>query len=261
MFDLFKKKNAATAEPDVKNIREKLLQFIKSRLSKAEGGEGQAIKNLQLFIACNESEKHLYEAAVYAEQEGRFKDDVQKIADDFAIGLPPHWDLKILFTDDLPAEAIKASQLPVAFFIQTKEATIQKQATAYIHVLSGEAEKESYTITSASGKVTIGREKKVQTRDSFFRINTIAFPAESTNESNKFVSRQHAHIEWDNASGSFLLFADEGGVPPRNKIKVRPQNGGDAVKLQSTKTGYSLQAGDQILLGETALLEFRNSPD
>jgi hypothetical protein len=127
-------------------------------------------------------------------------------------------------------------------------------------VLHGDAEKETYTITSGSGTINIGRDKKVQTRDNFYRINTIAFPAESTHESNKYISRQHAHIEWDSATGAFLLFADEGGVPPRNKIKVRSQSN-DPVKLQSTKTGYSLQHGDQIILGETALLEFRHSPD
>lgn len=260
MFDLFKKKSTPS-EPDVKSIRDGLLQFIKTQLAKVEGGEGRAIKNLQLFIACNESERHLYEAAVYMDQQGRFKEDVQRIADDFAISLPPSWDLKIMFTHELPAEAINAPQVDAALFIQTKEKAIQKTATAYIKVLSGEAEKEIYTITSESGKATIGREKKVQTRDSFFRINTIAFPADSANESNKYISRQHAHIEWDTATGSFLLFADEGGVPPRNKVKVRPQQGSDAVKLQSTKTGYSLQEGDQIMLGETALLEFRYSPD
>jgi pSer/pThr/pTyr-binding forkhead associated (FHA) protein len=259
MFDLFKKKSSS--EPDVKSIRDGLLQFIRVQLSKVQGGEGSAIKSLHLFLACNESETHLYDAAIYRDQEGRFKEDIQKIADDFAIELPPHWNLELSFTQNLPAEALKAPALPAALFIQTKETVIQKTATAYIKVLSGEAEKDVYTITSASGPINMGREKKVQTRDNFFRINTIAFPADSVQESNKYISRQHAHIEWDNATGSFLLFADEGGVPPRNKVKVRPQQGGDAVKLQSIKTGYSLQDGDQILLGETALLEFRFSPD
>jgi hypothetical protein len=226
-----------------------------------EGGEGNAIKKLHLFLACSADEKHLYEAAVYSGEEGRFKEDVQKIADDYAIELPPHWDFEIVFQNELPAQAIKAPNLPAALFLQTKEKALSKTATAYIKVLHGEAEQEEYTITSASGKVTIGREKKVQTRDNFYRINTIAFPAESTHESNKFISRQHAHIEWDNTTGAFLLFADEGGVPPRNKIKVRSQHNGDPVKLQSTQLGYSLKDGDQIILGETALVEFRYSPD
>lgn len=260
MFDLFKNK-PEPATQDVKSIRESLLQFIKTALQKLEGGEGNRIKGLQVFIAGKEDEKHLYEAAVYTEQEGRFKEEIQKIADDFAIGLSPHWDLHVLFTNEIPAEAMKAPHLDAALFIQTKEKALKKTATAYIKVLHGEAEKETYTITSESGKINIGRDKKVQTRDNFFRINAIAFPADSANESNKYISRQHAHIEWDNASGSFLLFADEGGVPPRNKIKVRSLQASEPVKLQSARLGYGLQEGDQIILGETALLEFRYSPD
>jgi hypothetical protein len=260
MFDLFKKQ-AAPAQPDVKGIRDGLLQFIKSTLAKWEGGEGGALKKLHLFLAPSNEEKPLYEAAVYTGEESRFKEAVQKIADDYALDLPPRWALETTFTNELPAEATKAPQLPAALFIQTKEKALPKTATAYIKVLQGEAEQELYTITSESGKITIGRGKKVQTHNAFFRINTIAFPEESAAESNKYISRQHAHIEWDNAGGTFLLFADEGGVPPRNKIKVRSVAGGDGIKLQSTKTGYSLQEGDQIVLGETALLEFRYSPD
>jgi hypothetical protein len=126
-------------------------------------------------------------------------------------------------------------------------------------VLNGEAEKEEYKITSESGKINIGREKKVQTADGFFRINTIAFPATSENSANQYVSRQHAHIAFDSDSGLFLLYADEGGLPPRNKIKVR-SNEGTPVKLQTAGIGHQLLEGDQIILGETALLEFSYLP-
>jgi len=259
MFDLFKKK-PEQATKDVKSIRDQLLQFIKTRLAQLEGGEGTRIKGLQLFLTPQEAERHLYEAAVYMEQDGRMKEEVQRIADDFAIALPPHWDCEISFGNNLPEGAVKAPQLDAALFIRTKEAVLKKTVAASIKVLAGEAEKEEYPITSESGPVNIGRDKKVQTRDNFYRINAIAFAAESADESNKYISRQHAHIEWEAASGSFLLFADEGGVPPRNKIKIRPALGGDPVKLQSTKLGYALQDGDQIILGEKALLEFCYSP-
>jgi hypothetical protein len=53
----------------------------------------------------------------------------------------------------------------------------------------------------------------------------------------------------------FVLYPDEGGVPPMNKIKVRTV-AGTPVKLQTTEVGHHLQEGDQIILGESALLEF-----
>jgi hypothetical protein len=78
----------------------------------------------------------------------------------------------------------------------------------------------------------------------FFRKNFIAF--KDSDEKNRAVSRQHAHIEWDPDSGAFFLFADDGGVPPGNKIKVRT-TGGAPVKLMTTKLGHRLQEGDQVI--------------
>jgi hypothetical protein len=132
-------------------------------------------------------------------------------------------------------------------------------ATAYLKVRAGQAEKTEYTITSTSGRICIGREKKVVTSGGFYRENTIAFTG--NNEINKFVSRQHAHIEFDNDSGYFILYADEGGVPPKNKMKLRSMKNDQPVKLYSTGIGHRLEEGDQILLGESALLEFSYKPD
>jgi hypothetical protein len=127
-----------------------------------------------------------------------------------------------------------------------------------IRVLNGEAEKEQYTISSTSSRINIGRERRAHTADGFFRENHIAFPDSSSNESNRSVSRQHAHIEWDKEMGAFYLYADEGGIPPHNKMKVRTE-GGLPIKLQTTEIGHRLQEGDQIIIGESALLEFRNA--
>src|SRR5215217_7672473 len=102
MLDLFKKE---AGSPDVKNIRDRLLNFIKEQLQKLEGGEGNAIKGLHLFINCTEVDKFIYESAVYYDEPDRFKnEEVQKIADDFALDLPEGWNMEIVFAETLPAE-------------------------------------------------------------------------------------------------------------------------------------------------------------
>jgi hypothetical protein len=259
MFDLFKSDEESRPQ-DVKGLRDALLRFIKDELQKVEGGEGRHIKGLYLFIACPAEEKHIYESAVYIEETDLFKSEVQKIADDFAIDLPEGWIMEATFTDILPPEAKKVDELDVALFIKTLKHTIEKSATAYIRVLSGESEKEEYVITSATGRINIGREKKAQDDDGFFRINMIAFPGDSDNECNKYISRQHAHIEWNNDLGAFMIFADEGGVPPRNKVKVRSPLDENPVKLNSTQIGHVLKEADQVILGESAVLEFSYIP-
>lgn len=255
MFDLFKGRPR-----DVKETRSNILQFIKEKLQRFEGGEGENITGLYLFINCSESEKHIYESAVYFDKSDKFKvDEVQRIVDDFAISLPANWKFESSFTNEFPKDAYKADDVDVALFISTKKAgATHKKAQAYIKVLNGHAEKELYQIESSIGKINIGREAKVQTADGFFRKNNIAFVASENMEVNRSVSRQHAHIEWEPESGSFFIFADEGGVPPNNKVKVRSV-GGVPVKMHATEIGHRLQEGDQIILGESVVLEFTYS--
>lgn len=242
---------------DIKGIRGGLVQFIKDQLQKAEGGEGDNLRAMYLYITCKPADKYLFEKAVYTDEINRFKEEeVQKIADDFAIDLPTTWTLQISFVETAPPEAIKAQDIDAALFISTKKKPkIHAAATACIRVLNGEAEKPVYTISSASGRINIGREGKVQTAEGFYRENHIAFGSASRHESNRSVSRMHAHIEWDAEAGAFYIFPDEGGVPPQNKVKVRIKKG-TSKKLQTTQVGHRLQEGDQVILGESALLEF-----
>src|SRR6185503_11043482 len=255
MFNLFK--NDEKNQPvDVKAARAAILKAVKQELQKAEGGEGKNIKGIELFIAAPDNEKHVYEAAVYAEEPARLKNEIQKIADDYALELPAAWTFDISYLAELPAEATPVKGAHAALFIRTKDNTIRKSATAFINILSGEAEKKSYRLESTDGKTNIGRDKNVQTADGFFRVNQIAFPGEGKNEINKYISRQHAHIEWSNDTGSFMLYADEGGVPPANKVKVRSASSETLNKLISTQIGHRLDEGDQVILGDGAVIVF-----
>ena len=255
MFNFFKS-GTPDRPTDVKGVRYALLQFIKQELQKAEGGEGGNIKGLCLYLACNATEKHIYEMAVYADEPEVFKAEIQKIADDYALDLPANWTLDVNFDEPVPAEAIKAADVDAAFFIKTGKHFIKQTATAYITALSGETDQAEYKLTSEDSKLNIGRDKKAQANDGFFRTNHIAFPSESADAANKFVSRQHAHIEWSNDNAHFMIYADEGGVPPRNKVKIKVEATEEMVKLHSTEIGHPLNEGDQVIIGESAVLQF-----
>lgn len=254
MLDFLKKDNST---PDVKALRQNLLLFIKDQLKKYEGGEGSNIKGLQLFLAPPPDDRDLYETVVYLSEGKKFKEEeVQRIADDFALELPHDYGFDLLFVESLPTEAVKAKDLPVALHVSTKkQPVLTAQTKAFLSVVNGEAEQKIYELSDKGGKVCIGREKKVQTPEGFLRENNIAFPSTSFNAANKFVSRQHAHVEWNRDAGAFFLYADEGGIPPKNKIKVQTRSG-DVIRLQSTLVGHHLQEGDQIVLGQSALLQF-----
>jgi len=252
MFKLFKER-----PHDVKSIRNIIVQFIKEKLQRAQGGEGANIMGVYIFINCSDTEKHLYEAAVFANVPGKFKlEEVQRIADDYAITLSPSFKFDIVFTDKFPPQADLIKDINAAVFISTKKSgLINKKNQAFIKILNGEAEQESYSLDAANGRINIGREAKVQAAGNYMRKNTIAF---KPNEINRSVSRQHGHIEWEADSNSFLVFADEGGIPPNNKMKVRTPEG-VLIKMQAIEVGHRLQEGDQVILGDSAVLEFTYS--
>lgn len=252
MFNLFKERPG-----DVKQIRSQLLRFIKEKLQRAEGGEGTNITGVHLFINCSDSERHLYEAAVFSNVPDKFKtDEVQRMADDYAIKLPDNWKFEVAFTDRFPPQSYIANDINAALFFTTRKAGLtHKRSHAFIKVLNGHAEKESYLIDSTGGKINIGREAKAQVAAGYVRKNAIAFVPVGTMDMNRSVSRQHAHIEWEPGSGSFLVFADAGGIPPNNKLKIRTADG-VSIKMQAIEVGHRLEEGDQIILGDTAVLEF-----
>jgi len=256
IFNFFNK-NTPEKPQDVKALREAILLFLRQELQKMEGGEGSNINGFELYIACAPADRFLYDSAVFFEDESRFKNEVQRIADDFAIDLPEKWAMTVLFVEELPEQGIKMNGLEVALRITRKEIpVVQKLSTAYIRILNGEAEQALYTIRAEDGRINMGRDKKTQDGDGFVRENNIAFPDSSTSTGNKYISRQHAHIDWDQELYAFVLFADDGGIPPRNKVKVKSLAEHNTVKLNFTEFGHTLLEGDQIILGESAVLEF-----
>lgn len=259
IFNLFKSGNQEKPN-DVKGVRHGLLQFIKQELQKAEGGEGANIKGLALYLNCDPTEKHVYEAAVYANEQEKLHQEIQRISDDYALDLPPGWTITVSFDEPFPEEAIKNSELNVALFVKTSNNIIKQQVKAYVKALSGETLQPYYSLDSDGAKYNIGRDEKTQSEEGYFRTNHIAFPSESSNESNKYISRQHAHIEWNDNSLRFMVFADEGGIPPKNKIKVRTSKTEEITKLYSKQIGHELAEGDQIILGESVVLEFSYQP-
>lgn len=258
MFDFFKNSKDKNKELDVKELRDLMLQGIKEALQYLDGGEGGHISSIQLYAFPQVEELFKYEAALYSAKPGQFKDEVQRIADNYAIDLPADWKMELLFVAAIPAGTVALKGLNAALRMNNDlpAAAVLYSSPIALTVLHGKAEQEVYIFEPGCQRIYIGREKDVHLPDGSMRRNTIAFFSDA-HESNKYISRLHAHIEWDVKSAAFMLYADAGGVPPANKTKVRSANDETLNKLNSTQVGYLLKAGDQIILGESALLGFQ----
>jgi hypothetical protein len=256
MFDFFKK-NKTDSPLDAKSLRDVILQMIKEELQKLDGGEGAHLKALQLFVNAGAEELFMYETALYSTEPEKFQEEVQRIADNFALDLPAAWKLEVQYVTELPAGAIQNKEAKVGLMLKSVDvkSSVQTGLTACLKVITGKAEQEQYIIKPGTSRINIGRESSVQGNDGSYRVNAIAFLGDAL-ESNKYISRQHAHLEWDKEQACFKLYADEGGVPPGNKTKVKAAQDENTHKLNSTQIGYSLKEGDQIILADVAVLEF-----
>ncbi|RYY40464.1 MAG: FHA domain-containing protein [Chitinophagaceae bacterium] len=241
---------------DAKSIREDLLYALRTRLASFQGNEARGLRNIIIYLAPPAEQRSLFEAALLVHEPGRFREELLRVAQDYDVALPEGWELKTEFVEILPEEAGRLEGMPVALLLHSGQRPGPAVRSARIRVLVGDTGGEEYPLTSGGDRVNIGREGKVQLPDGFVRINAIAFHGDSKAEANRFVSRQHAHISYDASLGQFVLFADAGGLPPHNKTKVKSLGAETAVKLQSAEVPHLLRNGDQIMLGNTALLEF-----
>jgi hypothetical protein len=111
-------------------------------------------------------------------------------------------------------------------------------------VLKGTAEKTSYSFMGgAGGTVSLGRGTDVRDdRDRLIRTNQVAF-VQGAGDINASVSRRHARIEHDPASGLFRLH-DDGASQGTSVIRD-----GRGLTVPRAR-GLRLRSGDVIVLGE-----------
>jgi hypothetical protein len=108
-------------------------------------------------------------------------------------------------------------------------------------VVQGTAERSSYSF--AGGSVSLGRGVEVRDgRDRLIRTNQVAF-IEGDGDINASVSRRHARIEHDTASGAFRLH-DDGASHGTSVIRE-----GRGLLVPSGR-GLRLRSGDVIVLGQ-----------
>jgi len=118
-----------------------------------------------------------------------------------------------------------------------------KKAGARLVVMQGKATQESYQLTKS--RVHVGRLAEVlDDQHRLVRLNDIVF-SDRDHPANGTVSRKHAHLRYDGASGEFRLFDDYSAygtsVFRDGELMTIPSGGG---------RGVALRAGDEIYFGQ-----------
>ena len=112
-------------------------------------------------------------------------------------------------------------------------------------VVRGTAERKTYSFTAK--RIDLGRCAEVRdTRNRLIRTNQVAF-VEGSGEVNQSVSRRHAHLAYEPASGGYRL-RDDGSAHGTSVIR-----NGSTVAVPPGSLGIRLRTGDELVLGEARL--------
>ena len=120
---------------------------------------------------------------------------------------------------------------------------------AIISVVQGQTNQATYSLDTPR-RVNVGRQESVSDKQGILkRRNHIAF-LDDNNEINRSVGREHAHLNFDSATGEWRLFAES---QTANTNIVRET--GTVRVLPRSRRGERLQHGDEIICGR-AVLQF-----
>jgi pSer/pThr/pTyr-binding forkhead associated (FHA) protein len=121
--------------------------------------------------------------------------------------------------------------------------------------MAGQANEAEIMLSKA--RINIGRAVDVYRAEGLLRRNDLAFTEDT--EINRTVSREHAHIIYDRATGEYRLFndrwyhRDESGAPAGSTCSTWIVRDGLSQEVHRTARGTKLQSGDEIHFGKAVV--------
>ena len=257
-------KPTPSGPPPAAQRREQIIRFIVTKLRAYQNELDTSPVGLRLgILPASPEEEEEYRVALWANQPGKFQDELTRQLADNYIALPGNWRFDYtFFTDELPGSTYREGNLNLV--VVDKSKPDGAPLLAKIVTLIGQTEQAEYVLDPTQ-KTTfyIGRGHTTQTTSGRVRTNDIVIlndddPGfDSLNGSgNGAVSRAHATIRYDMTRKRYALLVDPGGLPASgNKTKImHPDDHIERADIANLV--YPLQNGDQIELGGEVMLVF-----
>jgi hypothetical protein len=181
---------------------------------------------------------------------GHFGDDIRETLRQERVTPAPDLTVAVKYPEDALVEmrvvCERAKAEPPAAASATPAAVVIEVVPARLLTLTGVASAPEFTLDRQ--RINLGREEEIS--DSLgraIRRNELFFP-EAAHEANPSVSRSHAHIRFDPASGEWRIFDDGSSIGTTifrdgRRVDV-PAHAG---------RGVALKPGDEIYLGQVRL--------
>jgi hypothetical protein len=186
-----------------------------------------------------------YEVA-FVEADTLARDIAGRLADEH-VELPEKFRVEVELLDEMePEAAARGFDISYKTPPSSHPAVPTETQAVWLKVLSGKADRSEYSFRKT--RINLGRLADiVDANQRLIRRNDVAFD-ELSEAPNPTVSRSHAHIEFDRATGQFRLFDDRSaqGTTVLHEGKIIPVPKG-------ASKGVQLRPGDEIVLGQARL--------
>jgi hypothetical protein len=228
-----------------------IARDIEDQILPVKGGRVFPYQQIVLTVCATSPERRVALAAAF--ESPRIEEDIRELLHGAGCAAPEDLGVAMRFVPQ-PGEEWKNPVVHIKYVRKAKRpsrritaqpAALPERKTALLRVVQGKAEQAAYELTR---DVTfIGRGASVNGR-SASHVNDVVFE-DNDDPVNRTVSRKHARILFDPASGNWTLY-DESSA--RGTTLVRA---GRTSRIAPGAHGRKLQPGDQILIGK-AVLEF-----
>lgn len=221
-------------------IRRDILEGVRDKIEPRGGGQNLfPYNNVAIRIGAANAEEQQLRDAAFAEGEG-LEQDINGLLREAGCPIPTGFAVTVEVVEDA---ALAAAARPFHVEYVHRKGMVEAAAAPSarpaikLTVVRGEADAKEYAIDAE--RVNIGRLKEVVgEKDGLRRRNDVAFAETETT-----VSREHAHIRFDDESGKYRLY-DSGSQ--RGTSIFREGRRLDAPRVR----GVQLRSGDEIHVGD-----------
>lgn len=244
---LFASENAAEQGRELIEIQRAILHDLEDRAQLLPRAKRRFPYNdVTIHIAASTPDRRAAIDLVFIQGDA-LRNEILRYLREEEIDVPPDLAVSVDAIEDAPAEIAAKGYHIVCGSREAAKITPAAKPTLRFTILHGSSEHRSYEITRT--RVHLGRLPEVlDERRRPVRRNDVVF-LESADKPNSTVSRAHAHVDYDPATGEFRLFDDGStygtSVVHNGRLVNVPPAGG---------RGLRIDPGDEIYLGQARLL-------
>lgn len=232
-------------------VRGRLLDVIEETLAPLQIGPGLPFDRIAVHLLAQDATQRFRLKAAVEELAPDFDTAVRGRLKEAGLALPPRFVVRHEWHEAAPERLQTAFQRHGILYVEPEEQTTACRAT--LRIAQGHAEQETYEIESGK-RYNVGRLRQVADAPGrIVRRNDIVFldPEDASLSAddaavNETVSREHATLTFDEASGCFLWHNQQGTTS-----LIRP---GYARPMRVGRQPLPLEDGDELYVGRALVV-------